>query len=104
MEERIATAYSLFIVGGSALIGGLQQHLKGNVDWKTVMIFGVSSIIGVKLVRAYLIPALPQVLFSLNGYDFTRRMAMFDLFATLMIPTALSMLKKKRITSALYDF
>ena len=99
MGERIATAYSLFIVGSSALVGGLRQHLKGNVDWRTVVIFGVPSIIGVTLVRAFLIPALPEVLFSLNSFDITRRMAMFGLFATLMIPAALSMLnKKERIT------
>lgn len=110
MEERVATAYSLFIVGSSALVGGLQQHLKGYVDWKTAVIFGIPSVIGVSLVRAYLIPALPEVLFSLDEFDFTRRMAMFGLFATLMIPAALSMLKtgdsisEKRNRNIFYNY
>lgn len=95
MGERVTTAYSLFIVGSSALIGGWQQHLKGNVDWKTAVIFGIPSIIGVSLVRAFLIPALPEILFNLGQFQFTRRMAMFGLFAVLMIPAAFSMLKKE---------
>ncbi|MGB2758943.1 MAG: TSUP family transporter, partial [Maribacter stanieri] len=35
INEKAATAYSLFIVGASALVGGWQQHLKGYVDWRT---------------------------------------------------------------------
>ena len=64
----IATAYSLFIVGASALVGGLKQHLKGHVDWKTVVVFGVPAIIGVSVVRKYLIPILPDTLFIVNNY------------------------------------
>ena len=54
-DERIATSYSLFIVGISALIGGLKQHFKGYVDWKTAIVFGVPAIVGVSLVRIYLL-------------------------------------------------
>ena len=31
VNEKVATAYSLFIVGFSALIGGVKQHFKGYV-------------------------------------------------------------------------
>jgi len=96
IEERTATAYSLFIVGASALIGGLKQHLKGYVDWKTVVVFGVPAIIGVSVVRKFLVPILPDTLFTINHFEFTRRMAMFGLFAVLMIPAGFSMLKGKR--------
>lgn len=94
IEEKATTAYSLFIVGTSALVGGWQQHRKGNVDWRTAIIFGIPSIIGVTLVRHYLIPMLPDVLFNIGDFSFTRRMMMFGLFAILMIPAAWSMLKK----------
>jgi uncharacterized membrane protein YfcA len=93
-EEKATTAYSLFIVGASALVGGWQQHRKGNVDWRTAIIFGIPSIVGVTLIRHYLIPMLPDVLFQMGDIPFTRRMMMFGLFAVLMIPAAWSMLKK----------
>ena len=96
VNEKVATAYSLFIVGTSALVGGLKQHFKGYVDWRTAIVFGIPSIIGVTLVRYYVVPALPDVLFTVNDFQFTRRMGMFGLFATLMIPAALSMLKERK--------
>jgi len=96
VNEKIATAYSLFIVGSSALVGGLKQHFKGYVDWKTGMIFGIPAIIGVTLVRYYVVPSLPETLFNIGSFELTRRMAMFGLFAILMIPAALSMLKEKK--------
>ena len=96
INEKVATAYSLFVVGASALVGGLQQHKKGFVDWRTAFVFGVPAVIGVSVVRHYVVPALPDVLFTFNDFEFTRRMGMFGLFALLMIPAAFSMLKEKR--------
>ena len=96
VNEKMATAYSLFIVGASSLVGGLKQHLKGYVDWKTAIVFGIPAIVGVSLVRHYVIPALPDVFFKINDFEFTRRMGMFGLFALLMIPAAFSMIKKPK--------
>ena len=95
IDEKAATAYSLFIVGASALLGGLKQHLKGYVDWRTAVVFGIPAIVGVTLIRHYVVPALPDVLFYLGDFAFTRRMGMFGLFALLMIPAAYSMIRKK---------
>jgi len=97
IEEKAATAYSLFIVGSSAAVGGIRQHLKGFVDWRTAIVFGIPAIIGVSLIRKFVVPSLPDIIFTVNDFEFTRRMVMFGLFAVLMIPAALSMLKKKEI-------
>lgn len=97
LDEKYATAYSLFIVGLSALVGGLKQHMKGFVDWKTAIVFGIPALIGVSVVRKFVIPILPEVLFNFGDFEFTRRMGMFGLFAILMVPAAFSMLKKKEI-------
>lgn len=96
INEKAATAYSLFIVGASAVVGGWQQHLKGYVDWRTAVVFGIPAIIGVTLVRHYVVPAMPATLFQVGDFEFTRRMAMFGLFAVLMVPAAYSMLKKEK--------
>jgi uncharacterized membrane protein YfcA len=96
VNEKVATAYSLFIVGASALVGGLKQHLKGYVDWRTAVVFGLPAIVGVSVVRRFLVPALPEFLFNINDFEFTRRMLMFGLFAILMIPAAFSMLKTRK--------
>ena len=91
-DEKIATAYSLFIVGAAALVGGLKQYNKNNVDLKTAIIFGIPAIIGVWLVRHFVIPILPDVLFVLGGFEVTRRMGMFGIFALLMLFSAYYMI------------
>ena len=93
IEEKAATAYSLFVVGASALIGGVKQHFKGYVDWRTAIVFGIPAIIGVYIVRKFVVPVLPDVIFTIKDFEFTRRMVMFGLFALLMFPAAFSMLK-----------
>lgn len=95
LDEKVATAYSLFIVGFSSLIGGLGQHKQGNVDWKTAIVFGIPALLGVWLVRHFVIPMLPDVLFNIGTIEITRRMGMFGFFAIIMLLAAYSMLSEK---------
>lgn len=95
LNEKTATAYSLFTVGIGALVGGLKQSQNNNVDWRTAFVFGTPALVGVWLVRHYVVPALPDVIFNLNGYVFTRRMGMFGVFAILMCVAAYTMISGK---------
>jgi uncharacterized membrane protein YfcA len=93
LDAKYATAYSLFIVGFSALVGGIKQYFKGYVDWRAAIVFGIPAIIGVTVIRKFVVPIIPDVMFNIGDFDFTRRMVMFGLFAVLMVPAAISMLK-----------
>ena len=92
LDEKVATAYSLFIVGSGAFVGGIMQDKEKNVDWRTAIVFGIPAVIGVWIVRHYVVPQLPDVLFTFGDFEFTRRMTMFGLFALLMLVAAYSML------------
>lgn len=94
-DEKVATAYSLFIVGAGALVGGLRQHKNQNVDWKMAFTFGLPAIVGVWSIRHFLVPILPDVLFTIGGLELTRRMGMLGLFALLMLLAAYSMISSK---------
>lgn len=74
LNETFATSYSLFVVGSSSLVGGLRQSKNDNVDWRTAFVFGAPAIVGVWIIRHYVVPALPEEMFSLEGFIFTRRM------------------------------
>lgn len=91
-----ATAYSLFIVGSTALVGGIFYLKKGEVDLKTGFIFAVPSFIGVYLTRAYLVPALPDPVFSLGSFVFSKPLLIMLVFAVLMVAASLSMIKSKK--------
>ena len=97
LDEKVSTAYSLFIVGISALVGGIKQHKSGLVDWKTAIIFGIPAVIGVWVTRHLVVPQLPDILFEVSSFEFTRRMGMFGLFSLLMFWAAFSMLQVKLI-------
>ena len=92
LDEKVATAYSLFIIGFGALVGGLKQNRNNNVDWTTAIVFGIPSLIGVWIVRLYVIPQLPEILFSIGDFSISRRMGMFGVFIVLMFAAAYSML------------
>lgn len=91
-----ATAYSLFIVGLTALIGGISAARKGMVDFKTGFLFAAPSFLSVYLTRAFIIPALPENLFSVAGHQITKPLFMMIVFAILMVLASVSMIKKKK--------
>jgi uncharacterized membrane protein YfcA len=48
----------------TALIGSFSHIRMGNIDPKTAVVFGIPSILGVFATRAWLVPAIPQILFT----------------------------------------
>ena len=93
VEPVLATAYSLFIVGATSLVGGIQNAVQKKVDFKTVIIFGIPSIIAVYLTRAYLLPLIPEELFKIESFHFTKSIALMVLFAIVMIFASISMIR-----------
>lgn len=91
-----ATAYSLFIVGLTALVGGVSYLKKGEVDLKTGFMFAVPSFLGVYLTRAYLVPALPDPVFSLGSFVFSKPLLIMLVFAILMVAASVSMIKSNK--------
>ena len=55
-----ATAYSLFIVGTTAVFGATQNYFKGLVDIKTGFIFAIPSFTAVFITRRFLVPLIPN--------------------------------------------
>ena len=85
VDAVTATAYSLFIVGATALVGGVQNALQKRVDFKTVLIFGIPSIAAVYATRKWLVPLIPDELFSIGSLAITKPIALMLLFAVVMI-------------------
>jgi uncharacterized membrane protein YfcA len=97
----MATAYSLFIVGTSSLVGSIRYARKGQLDLKTAMYFGIPSIIAVYLTRRFLVPAIPDEVFSSTGFNLTKDLLLMLLFAALMVVASLGMIRRR--TSATTD-
>ena len=94
-SAELSTAYSLFIVGTTALVGGIRNAALGNVDYKTAVVFAIPAFIAVYLTRAYLVPAIPQEILTIGAYALSKDVAIICFFALVMLAASVSMIRKK---------
>ncbi|MEY3538911.1 MAG: hypothetical protein RL188_328 [Bacteroidota bacterium] len=96
VDAVTATAYSLFIVGASSLVGAWPKYKQGFVNLKTAIIFGIPSIASVYATRKFLVPAIPSEIGNIAGIEITKSLLMMMLFAVLMVAASFSMIKTKK--------
>lgn len=96
LSPMIATGYSLFVVGNTALIGSLMYIRKGDVDFQAGIAFAVPSMIGVNLSRGIILPQIPAIVAQIGTFTLTKEILVMVTFATLMIAASYSMIRKKK--------
>ena len=102
VEESLATAYSLFIVGSTALVGSLRYWKNGNVDYKSAIYFLIPSVVFVYLTRLFLVPAIPAKMHVL-GIGFEKGTLLMSLFAGVMILAGVSMIRGRKETDEPFE-
>lgn len=90
----VATAYSLFVVGTTSMVGTYQKYKKGLVDFKTGLAFSFPSFLAVYLSRRYLVPGIPETLFSIGDFELSKGTGIMVFFAIIMLLASYSMIKK----------
>ncbi len=100
-----STAYSLFIVGLTSLIGSYSKYKEKLLDIKTALIFGAPSIAAVYLTRKFLVPEIPTEILHIGSFVLTKNLMLMLLFAILMVFASISMIKdqKKNASKNLSD-
>jgi len=88
-----ATAYSLFVVGASSLVGAMNNMKKKLVDFRTATVFAIPAFIAVYSTRKFLVPAIPEHIFTLWGFEVTKDIGIMLFFAVIMVVAAISMIK-----------
>lgn len=96
-SPTLAISYSLFIVGITSLVGAYSYYRKALVNFKTVLLFGSSSITTVFIARRFIIPFLPDVFFKMGSFQVTHALFVMVLFAILMMAASISMIKGRRV-------
>jgi uncharacterized membrane protein YfcA len=94
VDPVLATAYSLFVVGISSSVGAFSYMKKGLLSYKTAIIFAVPSFIAVFLTRRFLVPAIPEQLFSIGKLDITTEVLFILLLIVAMLAVSLMSLNK----------
>jgi hypothetical protein len=96
IEPVLATAYSLFVVGSTAAVGAIRNIQNKLVDLKTAFVFAVPALIAVYTTRKYIVPAIPEELFTLGEYTVSKNFGIMVFFALIMLLASFSMIKKRK--------
>jgi len=92
-----ATAYSLFVVGVTSLVGSISYMREKLVDFKVAILFSIPSFIGVFITRKLVLPNIADSLFSIGEFELTKNLAIMILFSVLMILASYSMIRKDNV-------
>ncbi len=91
----LSTAYSLFVVGVTSLVGGTTFIRKGLVNYRAAIIFAIPSFIAVFLTRQFLMPVIPDILFTTPYFTLTKDRGIMIFFSLIMLAASVSMIKDK---------
>ena len=92
VDAVLASAYSLFIVGVTSLVGAVPKYRDHLVSVRAGLLFGLPSILSIFTTRKWIIPAVPEIIFQSNSIVLTKRLLILGLFAILMIVTSITMI------------
>jgi len=92
----LASAYSLFIVGTTSLVGAIPKYKEHLVNVKTGLLFGIPSIVSIFATRRWVVHAIPDIVWQVDGFMLTKRLLLLGLFAILMVLASISMIKERQ--------
>jgi uncharacterized membrane protein YfcA len=101
IEPILATAYSLFVVGTTALFGGIQKAKEKLVDFKKVVLFGIPTVLAVFITRKIIVPSIPDRVYSSNSFTLKKSVLIMIVFAIVMIMASIRMIRplKEKIST-----
>jgi uncharacterized membrane protein YfcA len=92
IEPTLATAYSLFVIGTTSLVGGIHKAKQKLVDFYKVVLFGIPAVISVFITRKLIVPRIPEIIFSSEGFTLSKSILIMVVFAIVMIFASVRMI------------
>ena len=95
LNPIIASAYSLFTVGITSLIGSIKNIKFKLIDFNTSLYFSLSAAISVYITRKYLINLIPEEIITIGNLLITKEKFLMLFFALLIYFAGIAMIKKR---------
>lgn len=95
IEPVLATAYSLFVVGSASTVGTFKNFQQKTIHLRIGLLFGIPSFIGTYITRRYILPNLPETLWSFGDFELSKDIFVMILLATMMLMASISMIRNK---------
>lgn len=98
LDAVTATSFSMFVVGSTSLVGSAGYIKQRKIDFRTSLLFGIPSIIGIIFSRRLVVPHLPEYIIQRGEFTLTKNTFLLILFAILMLVSSYKMIKKTNDT------
>lgn len=96
IEANHAVSDSLFIVGVTSAVGAIGYLRNNLVSLRSVIVFGIPSIISIYITKKYIFPPIPGE-FPVLGMIISKDFAITVLFAVLMVIASYSMIRPLKV-------
>ncbi len=96
VEPKIATVYSLFIVGTTSAIGVISHFKRKMIQAKTALLFGLPAVISIACTRLFIMPAIPEIIWLGDYVVFEKNTFIMLLFGILMILASLPLIRGQK--------
>jgi uncharacterized membrane protein YfcA len=101
IDAVLASAYSLFIVGTTSLVGTIPKYRNDLVKVGTGLLFGIPSVLAIFITRRWIVPSIPNVIFQTGSFVLTQRLLVMGVFSLIMIFASVSMIRGRKEISNL---
>lgn len=96
LNPIVATAYSLFTVGLTSLIGSIKNIKLRLIHVNTVLYFSFSAAIAVYITRKYIIGLIPDQIISIGDLTITKEKFLMLFFSILIYFAAIAMIRNRK--------
>jgi uncharacterized membrane protein YfcA len=95
IDAVMASAYSLFIVGTTSLVGTFLKLNAQMVHLRTGITFGLPSLLAIFSTRKWLMPAIPDIIYQTSNFQLSKQGLIMGVFALLMIIASRALIIRK---------
>ncbi|MVM41151.1 TSUP family transporter [Spirosoma sp. HMF3257] len=93
VNPLMSTTYSLFVVGTTSLVGSVTYMRQHQINYKAAAIFSIPSFFAVYLTRKFIVPSVPDTVFSTPTFVLSKSVAIMIFFALIMLVASMSMIR-----------
>lgn len=85
LDVVMASAYSLFIVGITSMVGTVLKQKERMVDVRSGLVFAVPSILATFSTRKWVLASIPDLIFQIGSFTLTKRALLLGVLAVVII-------------------
>jgi uncharacterized membrane protein YfcA len=99
LDVVMASAYSLFVVGSTSMVGAILKNKERLVDVPAGMRLGIPSLIATFCARKWFVCMIPDMIVQIGSFQLTKRVLILVVFALVIIISSLLMIRKRESSS-----